>query len=223
MKSWTYEDLERILESFTAGEAETDPKSRKRHRIVQAATELFIQHGYRKTSVDEVARRAGVAKGTVYLYFKTKADLLTQAIVEEKKRYLIEIKPILEAPPAERLHRYIRLAPVVVQEMPLMSKLMSGDREVLLALEEMDTDVRQQALDFQSAFMVGMLEAATENAELPREELLDRAKVLLALIYSFGILADERVRKDMPIDRFANILADIIVDGVRAPGMRGDP
>ena len=104
-----------------------------------------------------------------------------------------------------------------------MSKLISGDREVLLVLEEMDTDVRQQALDFQLAFMVGMLEAATESAELSREELLDRAKVLLGLIYSFGILADERVRNDIPIDRFASILADIIMYGVSAPGMRGDP
>ena len=38
--------------------------------------ELFERLGYRRTSVDEVARQAGVAKGTVYLYFKTKADLL---------------------------------------------------------------------------------------------------------------------------------------------------
>jgi AcrR family transcriptional regulator len=222
MMSWTYEDLERTLEAFSSAERENDPKTRKRQRILQAATDLFIRHGYRKTSVDEVAHGAGVAKGTVYLYFKTKADLLTQAIVEEKKRYLIEIKPILETPPKERLHRYIRLAPVIIQKMPLLSKLMGGDREVLIVFEEMDTDVRQQVLDLQTTFMAGMLEAATGKDALPAEELADRAKVLLGLIYSFGVITDEKVRKDMSIDRFASILADIITYGVSAPLRRGD-
>jgi AcrR family transcriptional regulator len=222
MKTWTYEDLERMLEAFSNADGGNDPKTRKRQRIIQAATDLFIQHGYRKTSVDEVAHRAGVAKGTVYLYFKTKAELLTQAIVEEKKRYLIEIKPVLEAPPAERLQRYIRLAPVVIQKMPLLSKLMSGDREVMLVFEEMDSDVRQQVLDMQTTFMAGLLSAATEKSGLPQEELLDRAKVLIGLLYSFGIISDERVRKGLSIDRFASILADIITYGVSAPSRRGD-
>ncbi len=131
MKDWTYPQIEKLLESFSVAQGESNPRALKRQRILKAATELFIQHGYRKTSVDEVARESGVAKGTVYLYFKTKADLLAQAIVEEKKRFLVKLQPVLEAPPKQRLGLYVRMALVVLSEMPLMSKLMSGDREVL--------------------------------------------------------------------------------------------
>jgi AcrR family transcriptional regulator len=207
--------MERQLEAFSNTEA-PGAKERRRRRILQAATELFIQRGYRKTSVDEVARNSGVAKGTVYLYFKTKADLMIQAIVEEKKQYLVTFKPVLEAPPRQRLKKYIRLAFGMVHEMPLMSKLLSGDREVLLVLEEMDADLRQQALEFQTQFVVEMLDDATGPHRWTQEELVDRAKVLLALIYSSGVISDERVRRGMSVERFAGILADLIVDGVNA-------
>lgn len=43
--------------------------------ILDPAEQLFIQFGYRRTTMDDVARRAGVAKGTLYLYFDSKAEL----------------------------------------------------------------------------------------------------------------------------------------------------
>src|SRR5580692_11026068 len=47
----------------------------KRDRILDAAQSLFVRYGVKRTSIDEVAREAGVAKGTVYLSFKSKAEL----------------------------------------------------------------------------------------------------------------------------------------------------
>lgn len=48
----------------------------KRQAIVEAARELFTTAGYEETTIAHVAKRAGVAVGTVYLYFKNKNDLL---------------------------------------------------------------------------------------------------------------------------------------------------
>src|SRR5216684_3913815 len=47
----------------------------KRDRILDAAQSLFVRYGVKRTSIDEVAREAGIAKGTVYLSFKSKAEL----------------------------------------------------------------------------------------------------------------------------------------------------
>src|ERR1700719_3973000 len=47
----------------------------KRDRILDAAQKLFVRYGVKRTSIDDVAREAGIAKGTVYLSFKTKAEL----------------------------------------------------------------------------------------------------------------------------------------------------
>ena len=48
----------------------------KRDAILKAATKVFAQNGYFQSQVADVARVAGVAAGTVYLYFKSKDDLL---------------------------------------------------------------------------------------------------------------------------------------------------
>jgi AcrR family transcriptional regulator len=53
--------------------------SDKRGRILGAALALFVRHGIRRTSIDDVAREAGIAKGTVYLYFDSK-DALFDAV-----------------------------------------------------------------------------------------------------------------------------------------------
>ena len=50
--------------------------------IVQAALDLFVEKGFSSTKMDEIAKRAGVTKGTVYLYFPSKDDLF-RAVVEE--------------------------------------------------------------------------------------------------------------------------------------------
>jgi len=52
----------------------------KRERILLAALTLMERYGFKKTTVDEIAREAQVAKGTVYLYFRDKEDILISII-----------------------------------------------------------------------------------------------------------------------------------------------
>lgn len=55
-----------------------DPKDKndKYERILKAAAKLFARQGFRQSTVAQVAREAGVADGTIYLYFKSKEELL---------------------------------------------------------------------------------------------------------------------------------------------------
>lgn len=61
---------------MTTGMGRRAPELR-RDAVIDAARELFIQHGMSGTSVDAIAKRAGVAKGTVYLYFPSKEHIVT--------------------------------------------------------------------------------------------------------------------------------------------------
>lgn len=56
-------------------------KLRKRNRILEAACELFSSKGINTTAIDEVVKKAGVAKGTFYLYFRDKYDLTDQIVL----------------------------------------------------------------------------------------------------------------------------------------------
>jgi len=54
----------------------------KRARILKAAVKVFAKKGFHETKVAEIARAAGVADGTIYLYFKNKDDLLISVFEE---------------------------------------------------------------------------------------------------------------------------------------------
>ena len=82
---------------------------RTRQRIVEAANRLFYHKGYNQTSFSDVVEAAGVPRGNIYYYFKTKDEILESAI-----RYRMErIAQMLETwsgtyrTPIERLHRFI--------------------------------------------------------------------------------------------------------------------
>ena len=60
----------------------------KRDRILRAAVEVFAQSGYFNAKVADVAKAAGVADGTIYLYFNGKEDLLINIFREHTRTYL---------------------------------------------------------------------------------------------------------------------------------------
>ncbi len=53
-------------------------KSEKYHQILDAAVKVFAEQGFFQSTVAQIAREAGVADGTIYLYFKNKDDILLQ-------------------------------------------------------------------------------------------------------------------------------------------------
>jgi len=91
--------------------AQTDaPLASKREAILRAAIDVFADRGYFNAQVADVARAAGVAAGTVYLYFKSKDDLLV-SIFDRSMRDGLEAGRCAVADlhdPAERLRRLAR-------------------------------------------------------------------------------------------------------------------
>ena len=217
---WQYTDFEKLLADFLQEGDPSDPKEIKRRRIVQAATGLFIQLGYRKTNIADVAKRAGVAKGTIYLYFKTKPELLVYAIVEEKKRYMSVVKSVLspDKAPKDRLREWIRTAFVVGNEMPLTSRVISGDQDILVAVfEYMDAHKERQYAEMQRAFLCAMVDEAAGEGVLPTADVEAKGQVLLGLAYFAGMIANPNIRGHLSIEGFADVLSWLISDGISAP------
>ena len=64
-------------------------KSEKYSRIIAAATKMFAEKGYYKTRISEIAREAGIADGTIYIYFSHKDQILI-ALFEEKMQEVLD-------------------------------------------------------------------------------------------------------------------------------------
>jgi len=74
----------------------------KRERILEAAVKVFARKGYFAAKVSEIARKAGVADGTIYLYFRNKEDILVclfdQAMAEYLERARRDVQAAVGAP-----------------------------------------------------------------------------------------------------------------------------
>lgn len=209
-------DIARQLDEFL--QPEQDPRqARKRERILAAAVERFTAYGYRKTSVEDVANAAGVAKGTVYLYYRSKPELLLHAVAWEKRTYLSRLEPLWQRdmPAADRLRELIALGLVMKQKMPLVTRLTGGDHELALAMQEVDVAVLQDIGELQMQVVVALLDAAT-GEELPRAELEARGRVLIDAIFAV-MTSEPMMPTTMPLDDYARRMAALLVSGVTAP------
>jgi AcrR family transcriptional regulator len=81
----------------------------RRSQILEAARNAFVRHGLTGTTVSQIARGADVAKGTVYLYFRSKDEILRQLLDDAVGELLRDTVPVLAEPIAldEKLRRFL--------------------------------------------------------------------------------------------------------------------
>jgi len=98
----------------------------KRERILAAAERIFARHGFFAARVSEIAKEAGVADGTIYLYFKSKDDLLISLFelrmtqVNEQLREAIANKS-----PIDSLRAFIRSYLQLVHDEPAAAEVLT--------------------------------------------------------------------------------------------------
>jgi len=84
----------------------------KREKILDAASIEIAHSGYFRTTVSAIARRAGVADGTIYLYFENKEAVLVSIFERAMQRIIVEAQPIVADPDLgapDKLRRLIEL------------------------------------------------------------------------------------------------------------------
>jgi AcrR family transcriptional regulator len=90
----------------TAQERKQQERQARRRRIQRAAREVFAEKGYAKTSIEQVARRATLSVGAIYLYFRSKEDLYISLLEETLEQFdteLTQIRNRTDLAPATRL------------------------------------------------------------------------------------------------------------------------
>ena len=87
------------------------PAAPKRDAILRAAIDVFAERGFFNAQVADVARTAGVAAGTVYLYFRSKDDLLISIFERTMREALAEGRAAVAGvrDPGERLRKFARV------------------------------------------------------------------------------------------------------------------
>ncbi|WP_171075054.1 TetR/AcrR family transcriptional regulator [Nonomuraea basaltis] len=162
--------------------------SHKAARILDSARELVADHGVRKVTVSEIAAAAGVGKGTVYLYWPTKEDLILGMFARELLAFLDEVVARITADPAVVLPR--RLAPLLLRtglRSPLARRLTTKDAHLLRLLTEQagDRDLFDRT---QPSAMCEAVMPILRRHRLLRQDrpLADQSYAMHAMLTGFG-------------------------------------
>ena len=149
------------------------PKFRRRPadrpaEILSAALEVFAERGFQAARLEEVARRAGVSKGALYLYFETKADLFRAVVTDAISPNIERVKAVAAAD--------LPLEQVVRMALPMLARQVVTDRRItgvvkLVIAEsrnhpELATIWRETVVEPGIQLMSGLIAAAQARGEV---------------------------------------------------------
>lgn len=118
---------------------ENSKRKERADRILDAAEELIKRWGYSKTTIDDIARHAGVAKGTIYLHWKTRDDLFWALLSREDFRIAESLRQHL-ADDLENMTLHTLMKHIVLDTLrsPLAKAMLLMDSDMLGELAKHD-------------------------------------------------------------------------------------
>jgi TetR/AcrR family fatty acid metabolism transcriptional regulator len=191
------------------------PVADKREAILRAATKVFAESGYFNAKVADVARVAGVADGTVYLYFKSKEEILRSLFDRGVAILISEARELIEgvADPRERLRRIARLH----------LERLGADRDLAIVFQVELRGSTKFMEEFSAAGLAEYLRLIRETFEQGQRAGIFRANLNAKIVAKviFGALDEMATNWILSQRRYklaplADTVLDIILDGVCA-------
>lgn len=162
-------------------QSDTD-KALRESQIIRAGLDEFYQRGFAAARMDQIGKRAGVSKGTLYLYFPSKEALFEAIIKTVAVPQIAEIEQLLERQPsvAVTLQALMQRLPVILRESPLpkLVKVLIGDA---FMFPELVTLYRESVIERSLAAISTFLERGVKSGEI-RLDLPDPAMSARLLI-----------------------------------------
>lgn len=195
----------------------------REQRILDAAFDLITHYGYDKTPVSEIADKAGVSKGTIYLHFESKTALFETLLKREMANYAEDwMRRVQEDPQGGSMGSVYRHVLAAINANPFMRAVFNQDRRVLgKYLKEADQVFNlQQAIDARADFIRQM-----QAVHAVRSDVDPYTTAYLMSVFLNGITTmDEIVPSDAvpPFDELLSAMGDMMdsylsqVDGVNA-------
>jgi AcrR family transcriptional regulator len=169
--------------------AQNTARQERGNRILDVAAALILRWGYNKTTIDDIARQAGVAKGTIYLHWNTREELFAALLRRERAHMSADVRRRIAADPqGGTLRSVLKHTALALIDRPLMKAVLLGDLGVLgkLAHREHSTSAYTERL----AGFTAYLDVLREHGLL-RSDVDQRAQVytLSAVFMGFFLVA----------------------------------
>lgn len=181
-------------------------KEDRPHEITAAALDAFAEKGYAATRVEEVAKRAGVSKGLLYLYFKTKEELFkaviksvvvhrVDALIEAADSTSLSSSDFIRGPLASLLKQVPR-SPIAIVIRLLVAE---GKRHPELATYYYDNVVAKGLTAVSALVQRGIERGEFRKTAVTDQPQLFLAPVMLSIIWR-GVFSQQHIDTDRLIE-----------------------
>lgn len=184
-------------------------KDEVREQLVQAARQVFVRYGYKKTALDDIAREARKGKSTIYYYFKSKDEIFKAVIdaeAEIRAKTIDDQISILEDP-QQKLKTYIYVRMLTLKKVGNYYEAIKND---LLDNLYFVNSFRNNHFDAEINLVKDLLLEGIEKGVYTIQNPELTAKTIVTLLQGFEVplilknLSDEELQKS--VDEMLNIL-----------------
>ncbi len=184
-------------------------KDEVREQLVQAARQVFVRFGYKKTALDDIAREARKGKSTIYYYFKSKDDIFKAVIDAEAEIRAKTIDDQISAieDPTLKLRTYIYVRMLTLKKVGNYYEAIKNDLlDNLYFVNSLRNDHFAAEINLVKKLLLEGIEKGVYTIQNP--ELT--AKTIVTLLQGFEVplilknLSDEELQKS--VDEMLNIL-----------------
>jgi len=191
------------------GTSQNSGKDEVREQLVQAARQVFVRYGYKKTALDDIAREARKGKSTIYYYFKSKDEIFKAVIdaeAEIRAKTIDDQISILEDPQL-KLKTYIYVRMLTLKKVGNYYEAIKND---LLDNLYFVNSFRNNHFDAEINLVKDLLLEGIEKGVYTIQNPELTAKTIVTLLQGFEVplilknLSDEELQKS--VDEMLNIL-----------------
>ena len=197
-------------------------KDARPQELIDAALALFGEHGYAQTRLDDVAARAGISKGTVYLYFSSKQDLFEAVVRERAVPWLesIEVSGLnADTTIEDQLRSFLQWGwqQFVESRLHLIARIVLAESNNFPHLAQV---YFREVMGPVHGLLLGLLERGASRGEVQGEVSHERVRALMAPLAWFSIWRQAlAAHSDPPVDehRYVQEAIEMIVRSVANP------
>jgi AcrR family transcriptional regulator len=201
-------------------------KDARPQELLAAALDLFVERGYAATRLDDVAARAGVSKGTLYLYFTNKEELFKAVVRENVVPVLGEAETILESFEGSCVELFREI--VLGWWERIGNTKLSGITKLIMAESGNFPEVAQfyhdEVISRGNAVIARMLERGIERGEFRNIDVLQATNVICAPMimlmtwkHSFSTCRVEPISAEKYLNSFIDLFLHGLLNERPAP------
>lgn len=187
-----------------------------RDAILDATDRLLARFGYRKMTIDDLAREAGIGKGTVYLYFPSKEEIALSHIDRIVERLKARLKEIATGPGTTEQKLLKMLLERVTFRFDSVQHYTQGLNELLAELRPKLLERRKRYFDEEASVMADVIAEGENDGCLVTGDAAEIAQTLLSatnslLPYSLSVI---ELGDRAEVERQARRTAELLIRGL---------